>query len=96
MPGFQSFNGTNLLANATTLVRTGAGILHGITINTKGATANTLKFYDGLTAGGTLKGTIDTTVTPGLWQFDMIFTTGLTIVIATGTAADVTVLWTAA
>lgn len=95
MPGFQAFTGTPLAANATTLVRTGAGVLHGITINTKGASSNTLKIYDGLSASGTLMATIDTTATPGLWEYDMTFTTGLTIVIGTGTAADVTVLWTA-
>lgn len=95
MPGFQSWTGTPILANGTTLVRTGPGVLHGISINTKGASSNTIKIYDGLTAGGTLKATIDSTITTGPWMFDMDFITGLTIVIATGTAADITVLWTA-
>ena len=81
----------NLLANATTLVKTGEGVLVSITINTKGATGNTLKIYDGLTASGTLLATIDTTASIGTLTFNAKFSTGLCIVIATGTAADVTV-----
>lgn len=81
----------NLAANATTLVKTGEGVLRSITINTKGATANTIKIYDGLTAAGTLLATIDSTASIGTLTFDAKFSTGLCIVIATGTAADITV-----
>ena len=45
-----SFSGLNLAANATTLVKENNGILHSISINKIGASANTLKFYDGLDA----------------------------------------------
>lgn len=88
------YNFKNLLANATTLIRTGPGVLHALTINTKGAASNTIAVYDGLTAaGGTLICTIDPTVQPGPMIYDAAFATGLVIVIATGTAADITVTW---
>lgn len=84
-----------LAANATTLVRTGPGILHLITINTKGASANVISIYDGLSASGTLIATADSTNAPGTLFYDVTFDTGLTIVIGTGTAADITVAWAA-
>ena len=83
----------NLEANATTLIRTGAGVLHAITINTKGASANVITVYDGISASGTLIATIDSTVDPGTFFYDVSFNTGLTIVIGTGTAAKITVAW---
>lgn len=95
MPGFQAYTGTPMTTNTTSLIRTGATLLHGITINTKGASSNTIKIYDGTSASGTLKATIDSTVTVGLWAYDMVLDTGLFVAVATGTAADITVLWTA-
>lgn len=88
-----SFSPLNLLANATTLVKTGEGVLHHITINTKGASSNTLKIYDGLTAAGTLLATVDTTIGVGTFLYDMKFLTGLTVVMATGTPADITIMY---
>lgn len=86
------FNFLNLAANATTnAIKSGAGMLHSITINTKGASSNICTVYDALTATGTKIATIDTTANVGTLVFDLKFSTGLTIVIATGTAADITV-----
>lgn len=87
------FNPTNITTNTTTLVKTGTGILGGITINTKGATSNTATIFDSLTGTGTKIGTIDTTAAQGTLLYDVLFVTGLTIVTATGTAADLTVEW---
>lgn len=80
----------NLAANATTTVKTGAGFLHTMTINTKGATANTVTVYDNTAASGTKIGTFDTTLGQQTFVFDIAFSTGLTAIIATGTAADIT------
>lgn len=91
---YESFGGTHLAANATTLLKTGQGLLHCITINTKGATANTLTLYDNTAGSGTVIGVIDTTAAAQSLFYDVVFNTGLTVVIATGTAADVTVAWT--
>lgn len=87
----------NLTANATTIVKQGQGKLGSITINKIGATGNTLAIYDGLDTNGTitpskLLGTIDTTIAAApLHVYDTVFQQGLLVVIANGTAADVTV-----
>lgn len=82
---------SNLAANATTTVKSGAGLLRSITINTKGASSNTITVYDNTAASGTKIATIDSTVTYGTLLYDLSFATGLTIIIATGTAPDITV-----
>lgn len=89
------FTYRNLAANGTTLIRTGPGILHSITINDAGASSNVCTVYDGLSASGTVIATIDTAAatTPVTLLYDVQFNTGLTIVIATGTAANITVAW---
>lgn len=89
----QAFNYTNLAANATTVIRTGPGILHAITVNTQGASSNVLTVYDNTAGSGTKIATIDSTVDYGTLLYDVTFSTGLTIVIGTGTAADITVSW---
>ncbi len=91
--GSGGYNYTNLAANADTLVKTGAGILRAIVINKKGATSNTCTIYDNTAASGTKIATFDTTVSFGTFVYDVRFTTGLEISIATGTACDVTVVW---
>lgn len=84
----------NLTANATTTLKSGAGRLYAITLNTKGASANTLTVYDNTAASGTKIGTFDTVngVIGLMFEapFGVNFSTGLTAVLATGTAADVT------
>ena len=71
-------------------VRLGNGQLHCVSINTKGATSNLLTLYDGTSTGGTVIGAWDTTVLPGMWELDCAFLTGLFAVLASGTAADIT------
>jgi hypothetical protein len=82
----------NIAANGTTTLKSGKGWLRGVTINKAGASANTLTLYDNTAGSGTKIATIDTTV--GIeFNYDLQFNTGLTVVLATGTAADVTVTW---
>jgi hypothetical protein len=81
----------NIAANGTTTIKSAPGWLHSITINTKGATGNTATVYDNTSGSGTKIGTIDTTAQIQSLLFDAAFTTGLTIVLASGTAADLTV-----
>ena len=93
----------NLKTLGTTIIPvpanpTGKLILKGIVINTKGASSNTLAIYDSNeTLGANVelkKGTIDTTVLPGTFEYeDLLFTNGIYIVCASGTAPDVTVLY---
>ena len=85
------FLANNIKTNATTVVKSGGGFLHAITINTKGATANTAIVFDNTAGSGTTIATIDTTTAVGTLILDVKFSTGLTIVTATGTAPDMTV-----
>ena len=85
------WNGKHVAAGtATTTVKSSAGVLHAIVINTKGASANVLTIYDG-DATGAVIAVIDTTVTFGTLYYDIAFATALTAVSATGTGADFTV-----
>jgi hypothetical protein len=84
----------NINSNATTTLKSGAGVLHTITINKIGATANTATVYDNTAGSGTVIAVIDTTIAAAPTRiFDAAFGTGLTIVTATGTAADITVTY---
>lgn len=71
----------------TTHVATKSGYLHSVTINTKGATGNTLTLSD---SNGTIA-VIDTTVTFGALPYDIDFVGKLDAVSAAGTGADVTI-----
>jgi hypothetical protein len=78
-------------ALGTTVVKSGAGLLHSICINTKGATSNTVTVYDNTAASGTVIAVIDTTSQVQTLLYDIGFTVGLTVVLAAGTSADITV-----
>lgn len=90
---FHTFAYTNIAANGTTTAKSGAGVLHSVTINTKGAASNVLTLYDNTAGSGTKIATIDTTVAFGTILLDVVFSTGLTAVLGTGTAADVTLAY---
>lgn len=84
----------NITTNATTVVRSdGPSRLNRVIINTKGATANTMKLYDGPVANAKLIGTIDTTTTVGSIDYNLNLSSGLVVVTATGTASDATVVY---
>jgi hypothetical protein len=84
-------------ANGTFPVVTFPGKLRGVTVNTKGASSNTLTLYEGNTAAVTAEtapviAVIDTTANVGTLFYDVVTMAGVTGVLATGTAADVTVV----
>lgn len=81
---------SNITSNTTTLVKSGAGVLRSIIINTAGSSSNVATLYDNTAGSGTKIATIDTTAR-GVLTYDIAFSTGLTIVTATGSAADITV-----
>ena len=88
-----SWNYTNITTQTTTLVKTGAGILHSITFNNPVATG-TCEFDDALTHTSPVIGTVTTPTGPFpvTLIYDIAFSTGLSI--TTGTAAqDITVAW---
>ena len=82
---------SNLINNATSIIKSGAGILHTVVVNTLGTTP-TIQLFDNTAASGTKIGLITPTVT-GTYDYDVSFNTGLTIV-TTGTAgSDITICW---
>jgi hypothetical protein len=80
-------NYSHLNANGTTTLASTPVELHTVTINTKGASANTLTLSD----GANTIAVIDTTTGTETLTFDCQCRSGLTAVLATGTAADVTI-----
>lgn len=71
---------------ATTVVKSGAGTLHLVNVGKKGTVASTLTLYDNTAGSGTVIGLIDSLNLDGVFQYDIAFATGLTIV-STGTVA---------
>jgi hypothetical protein len=80
-------------SNSTPQIKTGLGRLVRVCVNTKGAASNVLTLYDGTGVTGTLLATIDTTDRVGHIDYDVPFKTGLYAVLATGTAAKVTIVY---
>lgn len=78
-------------AAGTYLSKTGAGVLHAVHVNTKGVT-DTVTVYDGIDDTGTVIAALDATVVAD-HVYDAVFTVGLCVVIAGGTAADATWTW---
>ncbi len=90
------YNYTNITAAAptTTLVKTGAGILHAIVINTPVATGS-IELDDALTHTTPKIGTVVTPATannPCTVIYDIAFATGLTVYTSVA-AQDITVVW---
>jgi hypothetical protein len=88
-----SCNYARINSNTTTTLKSGKGVLHGVTIGVKGATSNTATLYDNTAGSGTVIAVIDTTSNVATLLYDVAFSTGLTVVTATGTAADLTVAY---
>jgi len=85
---------THISANGNSpSIKAGAGILMGVSINTKGASANVLTIYNSLAVSGAVIGVFDTTVQPVYIPLNLNFTIGLSASLATGTPADVTLIW---
>lgn len=80
-------------SNATTTIKSGAGVLKRVTVNTVGSASNTCTIYDNTAGSGTVIAVIDPTSAQGSIEYDLVFSTGLTIVTATGTAADLTLVY---
>jgi len=83
----------HVTSNATTTIAGAPRILVSICINTKGASSNTATVYDNTAASGTVLGVIDTTAGIGCLNYDIALSKGLTVVTATGTAPDLTVVY---
>ena len=84
----------HLNSTGTTTIKSGAGILRRVVINTKGSASNTFTIYDNTSGSGTVIAAIDTVNgVSGHFEYNVAFSTGLTVVNATGTSADITVIY---
>lgn len=86
-------NYKNINTHTTTTVKSGSGVLKRIVVNMAGASSNTCTIYDNTSGTGTIIGTIYPVHTQIVFEYDVVFNTGLTIVTATGTAADLTIVY---
>lgn len=75
--------------STTTLVKTGPGILNSVTVNTPGS-GWTATIYDSLTGSGTVLAVISSP-SQGQILYGIPFSTGLTVVTASGTPGDLTI-----
>jgi hypothetical protein len=82
---------SNITTATTTTVKSGSGVLERIVVNTAGA-GSTFVIYDN-TAGSGTKIASGTSATQISLMYNVRFSTGLTIVTASGTPADITVIY---
>jgi hypothetical protein len=76
------------------LLKVGAGQLHRLVINSKGASSNQVVLYDGLSAASPTIANIDSTGGAATLDYQVPFQTGLFFVSRSGsTSADVTVVY---
>ena len=80
-------NATYISTATTTVVKTGAGLLHTIVV--QGGTTGTIIGYDNTSAGGTILFSFDTTVALATYTFDVSFAVGLTVVTSAATKLTV-------
>lgn len=80
---------------ATTTVKSGAGTLHSIILNSAATATNTTTIYDNTAASGTVIGrpAVTTATVPTTLIYDLAFGTGLTIITATANGGDMTVTY---
>lgn len=87
------YSSTNITTATTTTVKTGPGVLHSITVNSKGTIASSVVAYDNTAGSGTKLATVDSLDLSGTFTYDAAFSTGLTIVTTGTVAPDITVAW---
>ncbi len=86
---YEVLSGAHVTGTGTTTIKTGEGVLYCITINTKGASANTLT----ITVDGATIGVVDTTAAQGSLFYYAKYTTSLAVTSTTGTGADLTIAY---
>lgn len=87
------YNYTRVTTAATTLVKTGPGILHAVACNTPTSTG-TIELDDALTNTTPIIGkiTFAAAATPSTVVYDVAFSTGLSVTVAVATV-DATIIW---
>lgn len=87
------FSFSHIATAATTTVKSGAGVLHSITVNSLGTVASTTTAYDNTAGSGTVIGILNTLTLSGAFIYDLAFATGLTLVTTGTVAPDITVVY---
>ncbi len=82
---------SNITTATTTSAKSGAGVLVRVIVNTVGA-GSTLTIYDNTAASGTKIATMTTAIQCSQ-EFNVAFATGLTVVSASGSPADITLVY---
>lgn len=77
-------------ATTSTVIKSGAGVLHTVTINKKGTTSIAALYAD-LVGEGSKIAEIDTTLSTNDFLYDVAFTSGLVLVTTGAAGADLTV-----
>lgn len=87
-----AYKSAHITTDATTTIKSGAGILHTVCVNTPAAT-ETITIYDNTAASGTVLAvaTLFASTNP-CFTYDLTFATGLTVVTAVA-AGDITVTY---
>jgi hypothetical protein len=85
------FSYSNITVSAQTTVKSAAGLIHGVSINTSPTSAGRL--YDNTVSGGSVIASYPASVAAGtFYQFDAKFSTGLTV--STGSSdTNITVIY---
>lgn len=84
------YSSCRFTTSTTTTCKSGAGVVHTLVINTRGATS-TISCYDNTAASGTSIAIVDTTLSTTAFAYDINFTTGLTCITAGTTPGDITI-----
>lgn len=85
------YNVSYITTNTTTVVLTGAGVLHSFCVTDVGASSNVATVFDNTAGSGTVIALFDMdNFTAGCAVLDARITTGITVVTATGTAGEIT------
>lgn len=88
------FTYTHISTSTTTAaIKTGAGVLHTVCVNTLGTVASAITVDDALTATTPTIAIINSLTLLGCQTYDVAFSTGLTVVTTGTVAPDVTVSW---
>jgi hypothetical protein len=85
------FTYSHISTATTTTVKSGAGVVHTITVNNLGTVASTTTVYDNTAGSGTVMAVINTLAGQVSYVYDVAFATGLTLVTTGTVAPDITV-----
>lgn len=82
----------NMTTSTTTTFKSGAGVLHTVTINSLGTVASTISIFDNTAGSGTSIAVLNSLTTgQNTYTYDVAFSTGLTLVTTGTVAPNVTV-----